>query len=84
MKRLTFRLQICIGLGIFCLCIALGQLLHNGIFHNLAWILYGLLFLLHPVWPQSWWAADEKKMRRGARLAGVIAIIIGIITRFGV
>lgn len=79
MKNLTFKKQIILGI----ILIIIGKLLeftfHNGIFSNIAWILYGLIFLLNPVCPERY---DNKAGKLGARFAGILCIIIGLLTRF--
>lgn len=83
MNRLTFRSQIRIGFGVFLLCIVAAMITKQGIFHNIGWIIYGLLFIINPVWPQRWNYADHRKLKRGARIAGILAVVVGLITRFG-
>ena len=84
MKRVTFSFQVFSGIVLLGICFVLGQLTHNGLFLNGAWILYGVAFLIHPVWPESWAYADPVKMRRGARIGGCLCILVGLLTRFGV
>ena len=87
MNQLTFQKQMWIGMGIIAAGLVLAHLLKHGIFSNLAWILCGLLFVIHPVCPEKWewrYANDAKRMRRDFRIAGAGVIIIGILTCFGV
>lgn len=84
MKRLTFHVQIRLSLGIGLLCFILASVVKQGLFMNAAWIIYGLFWIINPVWPQSWDWKDHNILRRSIRIAGVLAIIIGLITRFGV
>ncbi len=79
MKNLTFKRQVILGIVLIVLGNLLAFTLHNGIFSNIAWIIYGLLFLLHPVYPARF---DNKKGKLGARIAGILCIVIGLITRF--
>ena len=83
-RKLTFQQQTLIGIGLIVLSAVLSHLFHHGGFHRVAWIVYGLMFLLNPVWPQSWAHADPRKMKAGCYLAGVICILVGIWTRFGI
>ena len=69
---------------IFVLFMVLATILKNGIFNNIAWIGYGASLILFPCWPKAWDYADHKKLTLGCRIAGVIAIVVGLITRFGV
>lgn len=85
MKQWTFQKQI--GMGILLLFASgiLAAVLHNSIFLNLAWILYGLLFVVHPVYPeQAKLRYSEDTAQKAARMAGLICIAIGLITEFGV
>ena len=54
----------------------------NGIFVNIGWIVYGLLFVIHPACPEK--ANNVKNIHLWIRLAGLLCIVGGIITRFGV
>lgn len=84
MKQWTFQKQI--GMGILLLFASgiLAAVLHNGVFLNLAWILYGLLFVVHPVYPeQAKLRYSEDTAQKAARTAGLICIAIGLITEFG-
>lgn len=84
MLRLTFKQQVIFGFILMGICFVLSHFFQNGVFHNVAWIVYGVAFIVNPVWPQSWSYADSSKMKRGARIAGIICILIGLLTRFGV
>ena len=62
---------------------ALTAVLHNSIFLNLAWILYGLLFVIHPVYPeQAKFRYSEEGAKKLARITGLACILIGLNTRF--
>ena len=82
--RITFRQQVTAGILLLGLAFLLAHILQNGIYINIAWILYGAAFLIHPVWPRTWHNADPRKMKRGARIGGALCILIGLLTRFGV
>lgn len=58
----------------------LAFVFHNGIFSNIAWIMYGLFFIINPVYPEKY--IIERKGEIGARIAGIICIIVGLLTRF--
>ena len=53
MNRLTFKKQMCTGIGIAATGFVLAHWLKQGIFANLAWMLCGLLFVIHPVCPEG-------------------------------
>ena len=84
MKKLTFYMQIRITLGLYSICFILAHVFKQDWLTNVGWIIYGLFFIINPVWPQSWDWRDHNKLRLGSRVAGVLAIIIGLITRFRV
>ena len=85
MKQWTFGKQIGMGMVLLFASGCLAAVLHNSIFLNLAWILYGLLFVIHPVYPeQAMLRYGEEGAQKIARMAGLICIAIGLITEFGV
>lgn len=79
MRSLTFQRQIVLGIVLIIVGNLLAFTFHNGIFSNIMWILYGLLFILNPVYPEQ---SDSKKGKKGARIAGIICIAVGLLTRF--
>ena len=79
MGNLTFLKQIILGIVLIIVGNILAFVFHNGIFSNIMWILYGLLFILNPVYPEQ---IDSKKGKQGARIAGFICIVVGLLTRF--
>lgn len=84
-KNLTFEKQIVLGLIVGLILFICSTIFSNGIFCNIAWIVYGLLFILNPVYPtQLGYSNGEQKAKRIIRIAGGLAVIIGLITRFGV
>lgn len=85
MKQWTFQKQIGLGMVLLIASGLLAGIFHNGIFLNLAWILYGLLFVIHPVYPeQAKLRYSEETAQKIARIAGLICVAIGLITKFGV
>ena len=84
---LTFRRQMWLMVGVMLLCFTLATLFKEGVLSNIGWVFAGLLFVIHPVCPESWawkYDNDEKRMKRDFRIAGAVVIFIGFITRFGV
>jgi hypothetical protein len=51
------------------------------LFANIAWVLYGLILILNPVYPEKY-SNDEKRAKLGSRIAGIICILVGILTRY--
>ena len=85
MKQWTFGKQIGMGMILLFASGVLAAVLHNSVFLNLAWILYGLLFVIYPVYPeQAKLRYSEEGAQKIARMAGLICIAIGLITEFGV
>jgi len=80
MKKLTFKAQIWLGAAVFLLCLVLSHVLHMGWLHIVGWILYGLLFILNPVPPENFYG-DPDKAKKGARIAGIIALLWGLLVR---
>ena len=75
----AFKKQILLGVILVILANILAFAFHRGLFSNIAWIVYGLLWIVHPVCPEQ---TDAKKGRLAARLAGAVCILIGLVTRF--
>lgn len=84
MCKLTFKLQMYISLGILICSFILATCTKQSLFNNVGWVIYGLFFIVNPVWPKSWDWKDHSKLRLGCRIAGVLAILVGLLTRFGV
>ncbi|MCD8012419.1 MAG: oxidoreductase membrane subunit [Lachnospiraceae bacterium] len=82
MKRITFKIQLCISVALILIGNLLSVLLKNGILCNVAWILIGLLYILHPVCPSGY--AGNSKIKRVVRIAGVVLILIGLLIRYQV
>lgn len=83
MKKLTFDGLITVGITLIVIANVLAFLFHVGILVNLAWMLYGVLALVHPVCPERWQnSSREKNALLGVRIAGILCIAIGLLTRF--
>ena len=78
---LTFQNQIFLGVVLIAAANALAFIFRFGIFANIAWILYGLLFLINPVYPKRY-HGEREKAKLGARIAGALCILVGFLTRF--
>ena len=85
MNKFTFKQQVLFGIVLIIIGNSMAFVLHNGIFANLSWIIYGITFLINPVYPErAEWTLGDKKARIVIRLCGVICILVGILTRFNV
>lgn len=82
MKKLTFKRQMQIGIICIILGFVLSEIFHTGIFSNIAWVIYGMLFVVHPIFPKN--AAEGKHGKLVLRIAGVILVLFGLMTHFGV
>lgn len=83
MKKLSFSTQIALCIGVQVFCFILATITKLGIFSNIAFIIWGLFFIINPVWPKMVDYADHDKLKLGLRIGGVLIIILGLITRFG-
>ena len=81
MEKLTFKRQLFLGIVLIIAGNILAFIFRKGIFSNIAWILYGLLFIINPVYPERY-RDNGKKAKVAARIAGIVCIIVGVITRF--
>ena len=68
--------------GNFLLCFVIAHVTKCGIFTNLGWMIAGLFFVINPVWPKMWDRKDHRYLKLGSRIGGILAIVIGLITRF--
>lgn len=87
MKNLTFKQQFYISMSITIFCFILATWLKIGFIHNIGWVLFGLAFVIHPVCPEAWkwrYGKDEQRMNRDFRLAGIVVILIGLLTKYGI
>ena len=79
MKKLTYEAQLTISFIIVILGCILSDILDFWIYHSMAYIIGGLLFIVHPVVPKR--LEGIEKAVFWTRIAGVILILIGIFTR---
>lgn len=79
--KITFKQQVFIGIILIIAGNVLALILHKGLFANIAWILYGLILILNPVYPEKY-SNDEKRAKLGSRIAGIICVLAGILTRY--
>ena len=84
--KLTFKQQVIVCFVVFIISIILAHTFQFGWFHNLSWLIYGVIFIVNPVWPERWWNAKvhPKAATIGCRIAGAICIYIGATGRFGI
>ncbi len=82
MKKITFKQQMFFGLAIVLLGFVLSTLFKQGLFSNAGEIIYGLLFIINPVFPAR--CENIPRMRLYIRLAGLVVVVLGLMTRFSV
>lgn len=80
-NKFTFKAQLFWGVIIAIVSCTLSFTLQKSFFMNAAWIIYGLMWIFHPVYPEGF---DDKRGRQLARVAGIICIAIGLIVKFGI
>ena len=79
MKKLTYEAQLTISFIIVILGNILTDIFDFWIYHSIAYVICGLLFIVHPVIPKR--LEGIEKAVFWTRIAGVILILIGIFTR---
>ena len=79
MKKLTYEAQLTISFIIVILGSFLSDIFNFWIYHSIAYVICGLLFIVHPVVPKR--LEGMKRAIFWTRIAGIILILIGIFTR---
>ena len=79
MKKLTYETQLTISFLIVILGCILSDIFNFWIYHSMAYVICGLLFIVHPVVPKHFEGIGKAIF--WTRIAGVILILIGIFTR---
>lgn len=79
--RFTFKIQLLCGVMIAIVSCALSFALQKSIFLKVAWIIYGVMWIFHPVCPEGF---DARSGTQLAKVAGVICIAVGLIVKFGI
>lgn len=80
MRKITFKRQVFIGIMLIAVGNILSLILHEGLCANIAWVLYGLVLIINPVYPER--SNDAKKAKWGIRIAGIICVLVGVLTRY--
>lgn len=74
-KWLTWKHQLWVLIGIIAVGFILGQLLEQNIYINIARILGGLLYILHPVGTKN---MNPKQTKIGCHIARAILLFNGL------
>ena len=81
MRKITFKRQVFSGIMLIAVGNILALILHEGLCANIAWVLYGLVLIINPVYPERY-SNDAQKAKWGIRIAGIICVLSGVLTRY--
>lgn len=82
LERLTFDKQVYLGLALFAACCVLATVFRVAAFLNLGGICYGVLFLVHPVFPSYFTPTDKERI--WMRVAALVVMMLSLITTFNI
>ena len=77
--KLSFKNQFIIACIIIVLFDTLNLIFKNWIYTSVGFCICGLLWIIHPVPPKK--ASSLKNTKLAIRVAGILLILIGILTR---
>ena len=77
--KLTYKAQVIISVIIIILGNVLTDIFDSWIYRSIAFQICGLLFIVHPIVPN--YLETNKTTIFWTRIAGIILIIIGVLTR---
>lgn len=77
--KLTYKAQMYISLVIILLANIISTILKHWIYRSGGFVICGLLWLIHPVLPHG--SEVSRKNLLWTRIAGVILVLIGVLTR---
>lgn len=78
---ITFKRQLLLGVILAFVSCFISIVFKISIILNIAWILYGFLWIFHPVCPESY---NNNKGIQLSRIGGIICVLIGLIVNFGI
>lgn len=81
MNKLTFRNQLITGVVIVVVGFIVSTFTKQEYFSNIGWMVYGLLFFVNPVYPESIKTVIHTKIY--LRLVGLLIIISTFFIHFG-
>lgn len=81
--KIGLKWQITASLLLVMAGFAVSLWLGKDLWYNLAWTLTGLLFCIHPVYPENVLQGDGKTVKTAVRAAALILIFIGLTNGFG-
>ena len=77
--KLTYKVERNLSVIIIVLSNILSDVFHHWLYRSIGWCMIGLMFIVHPVVPEKF--EGNEKAIFWTRIAGVIAIFIGVFTR---
>ena len=77
--KLTYKAQVIISVIIIILGNVLTDIFDSWIYRSMAFAICGLLFIVHPIVPN--YLETNKTTIFWTRIAGILLIIIGVLTR---
>lgn len=80
MIKISFKNQLILGVIIVIVANTLGFITKLGIFCNIGLIIYGLLFLINPVFPEK--SKNVKHIKLYVRLIGLFIIVLSFLIRY--
>lgn len=81
--KIGFKWQIIASLLLVIAGFAVSLWLGKDLWYNLAWTLTGLLFFIHPVYPENVLRGEEKTLKTAVRAAALILMFVGLTNGFG-
>lgn len=81
MKKITFKKQIFIGIMLIIVGNIFAIVFQEGLCANIAWILYGILLIVNPIYPERY-SNNANRAKWGIRIAGIICVLVGVLTRY--
>ena len=79
MKKWTYEMQLTISFILVILGSILSDIFNFWIYHSIAYVICGLLFIMNPVVPKH--LECVRKAVFWTRITGVVLILVGILTR---
>ena len=80
MSKISFKNQLILGVIIVIVANTLGFITKLGIFCNIGLIIYGLLFLINPVFPEK--SKNVKHIKLYVRLIGLLILLLSFFIGF--
>ena len=83
--KMTYNLQSGISFALAILGMLAGTATGEQLFSRSGWVLAGLIFVVHPMYPDSpyWTNLPKEKAQLYMRVVGLFIIVFGLMTRFG-